>query len=218
VSDKKPSAEQVLDYNKQVLDYRKNILSIIITAFGAWVGAGAAYYFGRENLRQSSESLLAMRQPSPKERLHRTPVREIPPAPIDWTVKNGDDLKSVAQKLKDEPERWFIAVAKDDGGLETVIHEQAIWRFIDKQSEAGTAYADILDKTVAEAIAYVKGTLGLDRLEGIYVAVTLDKSAGYAHELMQSKDVYLSIVTDERGKPTHYVTTGDLRNLLLQLG
>jgi hypothetical protein len=43
------------------LDYRKNILTVIITAFGAWVGAGAAYYFGRENLREASQSLLPMR-------------------------------------------------------------------------------------------------------------------------------------------------------------
>ena len=29
---------------------------IILTAFGAWVGAGAAYFFGREILRESANS------------------------------------------------------------------------------------------------------------------------------------------------------------------
>ena len=38
----------------QILDFRKNILAIIITAFGAWIGAGAAYFFGRENQREAS--------------------------------------------------------------------------------------------------------------------------------------------------------------------
>ena len=47
------------------LAYRKDVLSIIITAFGAWVGAGAAYFFGRENLRVAMDGLLAMRDESP---------------------------------------------------------------------------------------------------------------------------------------------------------
>ena len=54
-----------------VLNYRKSILAVIVTAFGAWVGAGAAYFFGRENLREASASLLAMREPSAKDRLRQ---------------------------------------------------------------------------------------------------------------------------------------------------
>lgn len=200
-----------------LLDYRKSILAVIITAFGAWVGAGAAYFFGRENLREAASSLLAMREPSPKERLRRTPIREIPPRQLDWVVKTSDQLETVMDKLKAEPERWFIPIVKDDGTLDTVIHEEAIWRFVDKEFEAGTAYADILKKKVSDVVAYIKATPRLEWVEGIYVAVTLDKSAGDAHEEMQNKGVNLAIVTDERGKPTHFVTTGDVRRVLLQV-
>jgi glycopeptide antibiotics resistance protein len=59
--------------------WRKDVLAIIITAFGAWVGAGAAYFFGRENLRVAADSLLAMRGLSGKELLRRTSIKQIPP-------------------------------------------------------------------------------------------------------------------------------------------
>jgi len=201
-----------------LLDYRKGILSIIITAFGAWVGAGAAYFFGRENLREAASSMLAMREPSPRERLRRTPIREIPPRPLDWVVKISDELKAVVDKLKAETERWFIPIVDEDDKLVTVIHEEAIWRFMDKESEAGTAYADILKKKVSDVVAYVKATSGLERLEKIYVPVTLDRSAGDAYEDMQNKGVLLAVVSDEKGKPTHFITTGDVRRVLLQVG
>ena len=203
-----------------LLDYRKDILAVIITAFGAWVGAGAAYFFGRENLREAASSMLKMREPSPKERLRRTLIREIPPRALDWVVKISDELKTVGDKLKDEPKRWFIPIVKDDGTLVTVIHEEAIWRFMDKESEeseAGTPYTNIWKKKVSDVVAYIKATPGLKRMKGIYVAVTLDMSAGDAHELMQNKGVSLAIVTDEKGKPTHFTHTGDMRRVLLQV-
>jgi hypothetical protein len=61
---KNANAEQVLKYQQEILayqkssyDYRKDVLSIILTAFGAWVGAGAAYFFGRESLRDANTLL-----------------------------------------------------------------------------------------------------------------------------------------------------------------
>src|SRR5437016_4482567 len=42
----------------KLIQTRKDILSILLTAFGAWIGAGAAYFFGRESLREAASSLL----------------------------------------------------------------------------------------------------------------------------------------------------------------
>ncbi len=52
-----------------VLDYRKNLLAVLVTTFGAWVGAGAAFYFGRENLKDATKSLLEAQGVTGKERL-----------------------------------------------------------------------------------------------------------------------------------------------------
>lgn len=205
-----------------LLEYRKNILSLILTAFGAWVGAGAAYFFGRESLREAATSLLAMREPSPQERLRKTRIREIPPRPLDWVVRVGDNLGTVTDKLRAEPWRWFIPIVKDDGSIETVIEEEAIWRSVDakikeKSSIATeTAYGEIMQMTVQDVLKYVAETEGLGRFKDCYVLISLDKSAGDVYELMQNKGVALAIVTDERGRPTHFITTGDIREVLLQ--
>ena len=200
---------------QSVAEYRKTILSIVVTTFGAWVGAGVAYFFGKENLRVAAESMLAMREQSPQERLRRTPIRAVPPKPIDWLVKASDDVKSVIDKLKAEPQRWFVPVTEDDGSLKTLLHEQAIWRFVDQQSSGGTNYADTLKKKVSEVIDYIKAT-GLEKDMNIYVTVAMDQTAGEAYDLMQSKKVFLAIVLDDKKAPKYYIDTADIRTLLLR--
>ncbi len=202
------------------LDYRKSILAVILTAFGAWVGAGAAYFFGRENLREATSSMLRMREPSARERLRLTPVREMPLKLLDWRVKLGDKVENIMKKLKDEVERWFIPIVNDDDTLKTVMHEEAFWRFVN-DGIAITPYAEIMQKTVSDVLAFLDIGQNKElkkRVEDIYVCVTLDKSAGDANELMQNKNVYLAVVLDKegKGKPTHFITTADVRKVLLQ--
>lgn len=200
------------------LDYRKSILSVIITAFGAWVGAGAAYYFGRENLREASRSLLAMREPSPEERLRRTPIREVPPRAIDWTVKTTDTLETVVKKLKDEPVRWFIPITENDT-FKTIISEEAIWRFISDNVETGTKYDDLKKEEISKVLESLDKPDNKElkeRSEGISVSASLDDSAAQINELMGKKNVKLAIITDDKGKPAHFITTADVRKVLLR--
>ena len=207
-----------------VLDYRKNILAVIVTVFGAWIGAGAAYHFGSENMKEATSSMLQMREPSAKERLRRTPIREMPLKPLDWRVKTSDLVKDVMDKLKENPKLWFIPIVGEDGKVETIINEEAIWRFVmedkgtPKADEPSAAVVDNVDKTVNDVLVYIRSKDELKRFEDIYVRVTLDGSAGDAYEQMQSKDVPLAAVADETGKLTHYFTTGDVRRVLLQVG
>jgi len=211
--------QNVLDYNSLMLASRKDILSIIIAAFGAWVGAGAAYFFGRENLRVAADSLLAMRDLSPKERLRRTSIKQIPPAPIDWTVKRSTKVSEVKDTLTQRPERWFVPVVKEDGALETVVNEEAVWRFlIDKIPSTDANEGDrkkYTDATVGDLLEYIDKTETLKRFNQIHVTVPMDTNVGTANDLMDSRHVFLAIVTSE-GKPTHFLTTSEVRKLLLQ--
>ena len=205
-----------------ILDYRKNILAVIVSVFGAWIGAGAAYHFGSENMKEATSSMLQMREPSAKERLRRTPIREMPLKPLDWRVKTSDLVKDVMDKLKENPKLWFIPIVDKDDKLETIINEEAIWRFVmgDKKTPAVEApHAENVEKTINDVLNYIrdKDNKELKRFEHIYVRVTLDKSVGDAYELMQSKDVSLAAVADETGKLTHYFTNGDVRRVLLQV-
>lgn len=207
------------DYNALYLDNRKDILSIIITAFGAWIGAGAAYFFGRENLRVAAEGLLAMRRMSARELLSKTSIKQIPPTPIDWTVDKDTLVSEVRTKLDDDPSRWFIPVVKDDGSLETVINEEALWRFLlaTEGQESPPLGSPPLPQEgkISDLLAYIETNPGLKRFNQIYVTVTMETTVGAANDLMESRKVYLAIVVTE-GKPTHFFTTSEVRKLLLQ--
>jgi hypothetical protein len=202
---------------KDVLQYRTNILSVIITAFGAWVGAGAAYFFGRENLRVAADSLLAMRDLSPRERLRRTSIKQIPPTPLDWMVKKTTPVNEVRGKLEGDPARWFIPIVRDDGSLETVINEEAVWRFLlaNPQQQANPPAQQAAPQTVEEILAFLDAHKELGRLRQIHVSVAIGTTVGAANDLMDSKHVFLAIVETE-GKPTHFFTTSEVRKLLLQ--
>jgi hypothetical protein len=204
---------------KELLDWRKDILAVIITAFGAWVGAGAAYFFGRENLRVAADSLLAMRDLSPKERLRRTSIKQIPPTPIDWMVKRTTKISEVKDALTQKPERWFVPVVKDDGTLETVINEEAVWRYLIDKLPAATATEDDKKKydeaTIDDLLKYIDETEALKRFNQIFVVTSMEATVGAATDLMDSKHVFLAIVTSE-AKPTHFFTTSEVRKLLLQ--
>ena len=195
---------------KDVLDYRAQILSIIITAFGAWVGAGAAYFFGRENLRVAADSLLAMRDISPRERLKKTAIKQLPPASIDWTVKKSTPLDEVKAKLTENPERWFIPVVTDDGKLETVLNEEAFWRFWTQEPSASLPTAP----TVNDVLEFIKSNEALQRFKDRYVEVPLDTTVGAATEAMDNKHVFLAIVVVD-GKPSFFFTTSEVRKLVL---
>lgn len=203
------------------LDYRQSVLSVIITAFGAWVGAGAAYYFGRENLREASQSLLAMKELSPEEKLRRTLVSEIPPRVLDWVVEKTEKVGTVLEKLKNEPVRWFIPVTTE-GVFETVIGEEAIWRYISDSLNNTTqpiTFDALKQKTISDVISFVdKGENKKlkDRVGEIFVNASLDDSAAEINDAMARKNVTLAIITDENQKPVNFITTGDVRRLLLK--
>ena len=197
-------------------------MAIIITAFGAWIGAGAAYFFGRENQREASKNLLEMGRLSLTDSLAHITVKEITPKPIDWTVKKSDELKKVWDKLKAEVERWFVPIVDETGVLATVIHEEAVWRFMIDQSEKGIKEEDTLKQPVSKLLDYIdetkKNTPGFEALRDKYVSVTPDENARDANQMLQKKEAYLAIVIDEKGKPISYITTGDLRRVLLKIG
>ena len=183
-------------------------------------GGWAAYFFGRENLKEAAASLLAMREPSAKERLRQALVRDIPPRPLGWTVKKGDDVRSVVTALQAHPEYWFITVVRDDGGLATVIEEEALWWFVNEQiiseenkdKKAEAAY-DAVMKTTVQMVLEAKGP---SRHRDRHVVARLDSSVGDVYASMQEKGLNLAVVLDEAGKPTHFFTTADIRRVLLR--
>jgi CBS domain-containing protein len=201
---------EAMDYRGQVMSYRKEILAVIITAFGAWVGAGAAYFFGRENLRVATEGLLAMREKSPRDRLREMAVRSIPPRCIGWTVQQQTSMTEVGEKVKENTSIWFVPVVDKDGALDTVLHEELVWRYLASQPTPPPA------STIKEVIEKAKTDIRQRNFVDIYVAVSLQSTVAEAEELMRSKGVYLAVVIDDKRRPTHFITTGDVRSALMR--
>jgi hypothetical protein len=74
--------------SKEILDYRKEIIAIILTAFGAWIGAGSAYFFGRENMKEATKNFISMQELSTRGMLKTVYVKDVPPDTLDWSVKS----------------------------------------------------------------------------------------------------------------------------------
>jgi hypothetical protein len=70
----------------------------------------------------------------------------------------------------DQKVHWFIPIINDDGRLQNVIHEDAVWRFVASESEKQppTAYTDILKKSMGDVIQFIKGHCKYESLNAIY--------------------------------------------------
>jgi hypothetical protein len=207
------TAEQILSFQKDSLvsqkeihDYRKDVVSLVLTAFGAWVGAGAAYFFGRESLRDAN-TLLRMREINPQERLNQTKISELPLKTLEIVAKLEDPVAPVVERLKQSSKLWFVAIVDESGKLVDMIHKEGIWRYVaDRQIDLqGKTLQDVRDYLTANEPANLE----------IYAPVTMDMTIGKAHELLTKKEIYVAVVVDSNGKPLQYFDTGDVRKFLL---
>jgi CBS domain-containing protein len=185
----------------------------LLAAFGAWIGAGAAYFFGRENLRVATQGILQAGGRTPEEILSATSIGDVPPRPLEWTVRPETPLKDVVETLDRHPGYWFIPVVKSDGALETVLDQEAVWRHIAARAADNTPFAEAVGQTVSVLYA---SDADATKNKTPFVVMNRDRSVGDAYAAMEDRDIRLAIVTDERGKPTSFITTGDIRRVLLR--
>lgn len=211
---------QCLDYRTGLLDRRKDFLALLISAFGAWVGAGAAYFFGRENLRVAANSLLQMQQQtSGVDRLRTTLINQVPPLSLGWLAKETDKLRVAYEWLKADPMRWFIPVVNADGVLVAVLKGEALFRFLIDAPHASPPLSppgDVLDMTIGQALKYINERDEYKQFRQVYVTVSGNMSVETANELMDRQGIFLAIVVDDKRKPTHFITTAEVRKLLLK--
>lgn len=121
---------------KETLDYSKWVLSALLAAFGAWIGAGAAYFFGKENLRESSrateEALRIQQQSLGTKPEAKTLVKDLTLTAMNpsFIFKAEDELQTVITSLESKLGYWFVPIVeKDTGILKDVISSQAFWEY-----------------------------------------------------------------------------------------
>jgi hypothetical protein len=217
------------DYLKEkesILNYRKDLLAIIIAAFGAWVGAGAAYFFGRENLRESANSLLQLhRQFTGQEKLAAIKVRDIGPKPLNANYDENSTLKVMNDKLAANPAMWFVSVKVDDTWR--IVNNQGLFMYIKTaldtaskdQANANKTYAEldelVLKMTLKDAVKQMLQSELLKKFVDQRIIVKLDDNAAEVNQQMDAEGKFIAIITDEHGNFVQYFTTSDIRKALI---
>ena len=194
------------------LDFRRDVISLLLAAFGGWIGAGAAFFFGRENFKEAAGHIVAMRGPTGDEVLRSLGLQTLNPRPLPFIVGPDDTVAAAVDALRAKPDRWFVAVVRPDGTLGDVITKETLFDHVARQVEAGTAYQAIVDATVGSAVADIATVPGYRRP---YVVVPIDRTAADTDDLMEAEAVRLAIIT-EGGKATRFITTGDIRRALMR--
>lgn len=199
---------------KDLIEFGKWTVTALIGAFGAWIGAGAAYFFGRENLAESSRSTEAALNIQ-RDMLHSATKRDrikdlaltTMNSTFNFTPKTIVD--EVVKELGNHADYWWIPVLDQEGNgtLYEVIHARVFW---DDQVKA---------KTIAELIellnqkAQEKSDKDYGKLHGasFFITVTLDESIAAAASKMKKSGAVVGVVVDEKGRPTHCFTKQNLQ-------
>lgn len=224
-----PTGQNFEDYLKEkesILSYRKDLLAIIIAAFGAWIGAGAAYFFGRENLRESANGLLQLhRQITGAEKLANIKVKDIPPKLLNANYDEGVTLKDAMQKLTANPAMWFISVKTGDKWY--IVNNEALFIYIKSKLDEVSHDAANVQKTYKEINDIVVNMTLKDAIPGMlqsaevakfinqFIFVKMDDNASYVNQEMDARGVFLAILTDDNGNFAQYFTTSDIRKALV---
>jgi hypothetical protein len=201
------------------MEFYKWTLSVLLGAFGAWIGAGAAYFFGKENLQESSRSTESamriqqelLRRPSQLERIKDMTLTAMNSNFIFDLGETRGDVSDLLAKFKGY---WFVPVMeKDTGVLRDIIHAQVFW---DPDPLLGDDKTTLQDLTAIMDDPKIDAKRGTKRLHGesFFVKVSANDKISDVYNRMCQKDTEVAIVVDEKGKATHCLSKTELRTML----
>lgn len=213
----------------QVLDYSKWVLSALLAAFGAWIGAGAAYFFSKESLQESSrateEALRIQQQTLGTRGQEKLYVKDMALTAINPSFVFNPDTKlyDVVKSLNSKLGYWFVPIVeKDTGILKDVIATQAFWKYPNLPQVPEGNPAEQNQKTsegpfVKDFLKFLAENDNLKKLHGegiFFIKIKLEDTLESVAAQMKSPNTAVAIVVDAKGKPTHCVTRTDIGSLL----
>jgi CBS domain-containing protein len=204
----------------------KDVMALTFGTFGTWIGAGAAYFFGRENMRTATDSLLRMSGRTPSEILAATTLRDMKPRAIPGTFSIDNGADKLIEWFNKNVESYFAVIVDNDGKYQNTLNEEAAYRFINYEAEtqSGKTYSEIKEtfkeKRVQDIIEFIKSqkTKEIQYLIEYAIPLSEETKASVANEKLEKSDKRLAIVMDAQNRVTGYITTSDIRRLLTKEG
>lgn len=195
---------------EEIIDYSKWVLTALLAAFGAWIGAGSAYFFGKENLiasNKSTQDALKLQMDSSKA---RSLVLDIHPMNLNpsFQFNLDSDVEEVLKKLGENVDYWFVPII-ENGRLKDTVHTEAFWRY--RQQNEGGKVKDVIKYIEEENSLQQKRT----KLHGFFVEVKMDDLVQEVSDKMSKNHATVGIVCDKDDKPTHCFSINDLRSFRL---
>lgn len=201
-----------------ILEFGKWTLSVLLGAFGAWIGAGAAYFFGKENLAESSRST------EQAMRIQQAALKGVPKSEcikdLVLTVMNHEFMFSPREKKEDVIAKlnlsqyngyWWVPVLDESGKgiLKDIIHARVFWdttSFGDK---------DPISKIISDIDAKpdIKARFGKLHGESFFMLVDLNDEIADVTGEMDKSGAAVGVVVDEKDRPTYCFTKQDLLNV-----
>ncbi len=200
------SSENVI---KNVTDFSKWVLTALLAAFGAWIGAGAAYFFGKENLLASSASTQKALEIQRESVQCPAKISDLEPMPLnpDFQFKLDSPVKEIIDKLGKNVDYWFVPIIEDAKFIDT-IHTEAFWRYKTKK-------VDVQNAKVSDVLKFIDDQAELqnkkNKLRGFFVEFKMSDLIEIASDKMKERNATVGIVCDSDGKPTHCFSISDLR-------
>lgn len=199
--------------SKELLEFGKWSLSVLLGAFGAWIGAGAAYFFGRENLAESSRSTEAalkiqqetLRRPRGKEKIRDLTLTSMNP---EFMFKPDQTRQDVLAALEKHGDYWWVPVLDKDGKriLEDVIHARVFW------NPAITPKHPISEIVKDMASGAIKDSAKLHGENSFFIKATPDDAISDIAGRMDTAGAVVGIIVDDKGRPTACFTKQDILN------
>jgi hypothetical protein len=194
-----------LSPDKDVLEFGKWTISVLLGAFGAWIGAGAAYFFGRENLAESSRSTeraLEIQQQTLQGKPKLERIRDLTIAAMNKEFMFNPDStkKEVVEKLTNYIDYWWVPVLDKDGKgiLEDIIHARVFW-------DTTFTENDPISKIVVD-IDTASNPFGKLHGASFFVKVALDDKIADVLGNMNKSGAAVGVIVDEKGKPAYCFT------------
>ena len=218
-----------------VLNQRKDLIALMLGAFGAWIGAGAAYFFGRENMREATSSILKMKGATPAEILMQTTVADLKPKPLPRTFKIDDEkdkkVSEILGWLEKDPELFFATIVDAQGKMLYAIDEEAIYRYIAAGDDTPVVDAtkvppeklkkyDKATSEIGDVVKFVEGQEGFisskawKNLINTTSKVNQNSSCALADEKMAEEQKIVAIVVDDKGIPVGYIKSAEIWKLV----